>query len=90
MKRESEKVAKLIAQIPEAYPVVKPIPLTSCFKVDEDGNNARYETSCIDDYVTAKKATPAVSDTESADTTTVFEFDVSDDVSEDDEPHPEL
>ena len=51
MKRESEKLQLLIAANPDQYPEGKSIDLSSCFLVDEDGNNARYETRCIDDYV---------------------------------------
>ena len=51
MKRESEKLQLLIDANPDQYPEGKSIDLSSCFLVDEDGNNARYETRCIDDYV---------------------------------------
>lgn len=44
-------MAKKIAESPESYPTVKNINLSQCFSEDADGNNARYETHCIDDHV---------------------------------------
>ena len=64
MKRESEKLQLLIAANPDQYPEGKSIDLTSCFLVDEDGNNARYETRCIDDYVSNLGAGDSKSESE--------------------------
>lgn len=51
VKKESEKQARLIDASPESYPIVPSIDLTACFFEDSDGNNARYETICIDNHV---------------------------------------
>lgn len=44
-------MAKKMAESPESYPTVKNIDLSACFLEDADGNNARYETHCVDNHV---------------------------------------
>ena len=51
VKRESEKQASDVLDIPTFPNDGEPLNLKPCFLEDADGNNARYETHCIDDYV---------------------------------------
>lgn len=51
VKRESEKQASDVLDIPTFPKDGEPLNLKPCFLEDADGNNARYETHCIDDYV---------------------------------------
>jgi hypothetical protein len=70
VKRESEKMAKKMAESPESYPAVKNINLSACFSEDADGNNAKYETHCIDDHVKGlnKKASEETAESDGAET----------------------
>ena len=79
MKRESEKLQLLINANPDQYPEGKSIDLTSCFLVDEDGNNARYETRCIDDYVSNLGAGDSKSESDVTSTESESESDVESD-----------
>ena len=95
VKRESEKQAKLIAENPDAYPVLKAVDLTACFLEDADGNNAQYITRCIDDHVLnlRKAESDSVTDNET-DTETESENDTDSTIESDnfmdEDSHPEL
>ena len=55
MKRESEKHSSDVFDNPSPPSNGEPLNLKPCFLEDADGNNARYETHCIDDYVNRLK-----------------------------------
>ena len=55
MKRESEKHSSDVFDNPSPPSNGEPLNLKPCFLEDADGNNARYETNCIDEYVNRLK-----------------------------------
>ena len=55
MKRESEKHSSDVFDNPSPPSNGEPLNLRPCFLEDADGNNARYETNCIDEYVNRLK-----------------------------------
>ena len=75
-------MAKKMAESPESYPVVTKIDLSACFIEDADGNNAKYETHCIDDYVKGLNDKTPEETAESDDVETDSETDVDTETSE--------
>jgi hypothetical protein len=84
-------MAKKMAESPESYPTVKNIDLSACFSEDADGNNAKYETHCIDDHVKGLNEKAPEETAESDDADTDFETDLESETSEEmDEESDEL
>lgn len=75
-------MAKKMAESPESYPTVKNVDLSACFLEDADGNNARYETHCIDNHVKGLNDQTSAETTESDGAETDDETDVVSESSE--------
>ena len=79
MKRESEKHSSDVFDNPSPPSNGEPLNLKPCFLEDADGNNARYETHCIDDYVNRRNTVSEIKiEVEPADSVTesITELDI--------------
>ena len=79
VKRESEKQASDVLDNPTFPNDGEPLNLKPCFLEDADGNNARYETHCIDDYVNRRNTVSEIKiEVEPADSVTesITELDI--------------